>query len=125
MNNGVEQFILSKSKLHQPVLFALRELIIQSVPIMEEIKWRVPMFSYKGLMCFINVHKNKQPIIAFAKGNLLSNEQGVLTANDRQFIRHLEVNDLDDFNAKKATICEVLQEAILLSEQNPNSNWKK
>jgi hypothetical protein len=57
--------------------------------------------------------------VCFVKGFHIKDEAGVLDAKDRKLVKGITFTDLADFEAKEDAFLEVLQEAILLNETQP------
>ena len=106
-------FIEQQSAEQRLVLLQLRELILDAAPhIQEDLKWKIPFYSYQGLLCYLN----PQPgcvALGFCRGALLSNQQGLLQGDGKE-VRLLKINCKTPI--LKEEIRELLQEAMLLNE---------
>jgi hypothetical protein len=89
------------------MLSQLRTLIKQADPeVVEEWKWRVPVWSHDGLICTGETYKNKVKL-TFAKGAALEDPSGLfnssLEGNTRRAIDFHEGDEIDE-EALKALI---------------------
>jgi hypothetical protein len=66
------------------------------------------------------VKKTKAVEVCFVKGFHLSNESGLLDAKDRKLIKGISFKNLEDYEQKEEAFLEILQEAILLNETQPD-----
>lgn len=57
--------------------------------------------------------------VCFVKGFYLNNESGLLDAKDRKLIKGITFNNLVDYQEKEESFLEILQEAIMFNEMNP------
>ena len=97
----------------QELVRALREVILSASPgIQESIKWSIPFYTYKGLLCYINPAKNHVSL-GFCRGAELSNTQALLTGNGKE-VRHIIVRSTDDIRREK--LSSVIHEAVILNE---------
>ncbi|MBL4715524.1 MAG: hypothetical protein COC01_03500 [Bacteroidetes bacterium] len=119
--NAVTDFIKAQPEELKPIFEALRKLILNASPdIMEEIKWYVPVFSYKGLLCYLN-GKKTYVHLGICKGTKLSNKQGILEG-DAKVVRLIPINSVEEMNEE--IIMEVLQEALLINELSESMGIK-
>ncbi len=117
MSPAVDNYILDAAPEWQPILSELRYMILQLTPAIEEsIKWKVPFYSYNGLLCYLNVRK-KEVDIGFYHGAKLPNANGLLVGNGK-LVRHIKIKSFAEIEAKRAAILEIFQEAILWNEAN-------
>lgn len=71
----VDHFIGNLPEEIQEITEALRNIILDASPLLlEEYKWSMPNYSYKGLVCYLQTAK-KHVKLGFHKGNLL--QEGV------------------------------------------------
>jgi len=95
-------------------MYALREVIINAHPqIQESIKYKLPFYTFNGLLFFLNPRKDYVEM-GFCNGAYLHDEAGVFKALDRAYIRHLYVYNIED--AFKDSTRELIQQAILYNE---------
>ena len=111
---GVSAFINRQPVTHRYVLNALRMLILQAGPYVEEtIKYKIPFYSYHGRLCFLNIRGGVVEL-GFCQGAFLSNEQRYLVGEGKE-VRHVRIKSLADIN--RGAIQALLQEAMLLNEE--------
>lgn len=72
----VDQFIEKLPNEIQEITVALREILLNASPeIIEEYKWSMPNYSYKGLVCYLQTAK-KHVKLGFHKGSQLQEGAG-------------------------------------------------
>ena len=109
----VDAYIASRNDFAKPILNHLRELIHRHVPAVEEtVKWSMPAFEYKGLVCGLAAFK-QHCTFGFWKQSLL--EQGAFSTEKTamgSFGRITAKKDLppDD------VIIKLVQQAVELNE---------
>jgi hypothetical protein len=96
---AVDRYIYEFDDDSRIVMEVLRELIFHNVPDVEEsIKWHIPCYSWKGLLCYINKEKkSKKVVLGFIEGVCLKDNYGILNTDTSQ-IRKLLFKTLDDLN---------------------------
>ena len=110
---GVNAFIDQQPPTHRRVLNALRIIILQAGPQIEEtIKYNIPFYSYHGRLCFLNTRDGVVEL-GFCQGAFLSNEQEYLVGEGKE-VRHVRMKSLADIDQDALQV--LLQEAILLNE---------
>ena len=110
---GVSTFINQQPSALKHLLNALRVLILQAGPYIEEtIKYNIPFYDYQGQLCFLNVRKGGVEL-GFCQGAFLANEQGLLVGEGKE-VRHVRIKSLAHIDQE--AIQALLQEAILLNE---------
>jgi hypothetical protein len=67
---GVDNFLFGIPEPYKMVMESLREIIFTTVKNVEEsVKWRVPMYSHNGFLCYINFDKKyKKVALAMVEG---------------------------------------------------------
>ena len=71
MNPKVDQYIAKSADFAKPILSHFRKIVHQACPeVEEEMKWSMPHFMYKGMLCGMAAFKN-HCAIGFWKGRLL------------------------------------------------------
>ena len=72
----VDDFIENLPTDIQEITIALRNIILDASPeLIEEYKWSMPNYSYKGLVCYLQTAKNHVKL-GFHKGNQLQEGAG-------------------------------------------------
>ncbi len=112
--NPIEQYFLNQREPLQSVMLYLRQVILETLPEVEEkYKYKIPFYYYKGKpLCYLNILKNTNYVdLAFVNGFKLSNKQGVLQAGrNRKMVKSVTFTSLESVNVKM--VKELLQEAI-------------
>lgn len=112
----IESFYHDLKPWQQKQFNIARKLILSSIPeVVEGIKYTVPFYTYKGLLFYFALHKNKIFILGFCNGVHMSDEYGLLKADSGQtYIRHWI------FEEHKPLKSEILQqyihEAVLVND---------
>ena len=111
----VEGYIYSQDNEHiKTLLEELHHLICSTFPeITYSIKWKIPVYDYYGLFCYLNPQKGKYVNIGFPNGIHLSNAAGLLTGNGKR-VRLLPIYTLGDL--QKEGVIETIMEAALYNE---------
>ena len=117
----IDDFIQSKDTNLRLLLAQIRNTIMVSHPqIREQISWNLPFFYCFDHLCYLSVSKKTKGVeVCFAKGFHVKDELGVLDAKGRKLVKGITFTDLADFEVKEDIFLEVLQEAILLNETQP------
>ena len=88
--------------------------------IREQISWNIPSFYCFDHLCYLSIIKKTKGVeVCFVKGFHLSNESGLLDAKDRKLIKGVTFISLSDYKEKEKAFLEILQEAVLFNETNP------
>ncbi|MFA5832787.1 MAG: DUF1801 domain-containing protein [Bacteroidota bacterium] len=112
----VNAYLKHSPKHVRGLMIAVREIILAAFPDIEEtIKFTVPFYTRKGLLCYISPLKTKDGIyIGFVKGYLMSDEHGIFTGKELKQIRHIEFRKESDI--KKRLFKKYLEEAVMFNE---------
>ncbi|MCU0467874.1 MAG: DUF1801 domain-containing protein [Arcicella sp.] len=118
----IDDFIASKDITLRPLLHHIRKIIMLAHPnIREQISWNTPFFYCLDHLCYFGVIKKTKGVeVCFVKGFHLSNDSGLLDAKDRKLTKGITFSSLEDFQEKEEIFLEILQEAILFNEMNPD-----
>jgi len=126
--SGIDDFFSNQTPEIRQVLQYIRQLLLVAHPKMRE------KFMYSNTLFFIcldyvcyfgKIHKTKGVEIGFVKGFMLSNEQGLLEDKGRKLIRGVTVRNLQEFRAIEDAFLEIVQEAILINETQPEKTFAK
>ncbi len=102
------------SHIHKTIMLAHEQM-------REKIAWNLPFFQCGDYLCYLSVIKKTKAVeVCFVKGFHLSNESGLLDAKDRKLIKGISFKNLEDYEQKEEAFLEILQEAILLNETQPD-----
>ncbi|MBC8173940.1 MAG: DUF1801 domain-containing protein [Chitinophagales bacterium] len=99
----------------------LRNIVLNAVPDFEEkILYRVPYYSRFGRVCCIwpasaPAGPKRGVFLGFCRGNLLSNEQGIIEMGNRKRFGLIRYYDLKEM--KENIISEIIYEAVAVDEE--------
>jgi uncharacterized protein YdeI (YjbR/CyaY-like superfamily) len=115
-NPAVDQYINKAKPFAQPILIHLRELVHQACPTVEEtIKWGMPTFEYKGLMCGFASFK-EHCTFGFWKASLMSDPMLMENAKTEDSMGHLgRINAIKSLPSDKKII-SLIKEAMKLND---------
>jgi len=108
--NPVEHFI-DKLPPHQKSLaHRVRTIVLDAIPEIDEgMKWKIPFYSFNGILCFINPVK-EHIVLGFCNGAQLSDEHKLLSGSGRA-VKHVVIRKAGDIQKKK--LRNLLHEAML------------
>ncbi len=115
--NPAETYILNQKEPFQSTMLAIRSVIFDTIPKIEEkYKYKIPFYYYKGKpLCYLNILKGKKYVdLGFWDGFKLNNDHNHLKANKRKVIKSLEFNDLE--SPSFSILQQVLLEAVSIKE---------
>jgi hypothetical protein len=124
----IDDFFAHQTPEIRQLLQYVRQLILVSHPkIRERFMYNsVPFYLCLDYVCYFGkIHKTKGVEICFVKGFLLPDPAGVLEAHNRKYIRGMTFRNLKDFQDREEAFLEVLQEAILFNETQPEKTFAK
>jgi hypothetical protein len=116
-----EDFFVELSGAEKIMVNLLRKIILDSVPnLTEKISYGVPYYFQRSRVCFIwpasvKYGPKSGVMLGFCKGNLLSNEQGILESAGRKEVYSVTFHSPGD--VKPALIKEILYEAIIVDQE--------
>jgi hypothetical protein len=119
--HDIDDYIEGEDKSIKPLLAHLRKVIMLSHPnIREQISWNLPFFYCFDHLCYLSITKKTKGVeVCFVKGFHLNNESGLLAAKDRKLVKGITFTSLADYEEKEEAFLEILQEAVLFNEMNP------
>ena len=123
-----DDFLASQTPEIRHLLSYVRQLVMVAHPKMRErfMYSSTLFFMCQDYVCYFGkIHKTQGVEICFVKGFLLKDEAGVLESKGRKIIRGMTFQNLKDFQAREDAFLEVLQEAILLNETQPEKTFAK
>lgn len=128
----IDTYISNAADFAQPVLNHLRELIHEACPeVRETVKWSMPYFDYKGLMCGFASFKHHCSF-GFWKAALLQDPHGVLETAEKAamgaFGRLTGIDDLPSDKILKALIGDAMRvndEGVNVAASNRKHVGKK
>lgn len=112
---AVDRYIYEFDEASILLMEVLRDLIFHYVPEVEEsIKWRIPCYSWKGLLCYLNKEKKSDKVVlGFIEGASMRDDYGVFNTDTSQ-IRKLLFNTIEDLN--KEIIVDFLMQGVEINE---------
>ncbi|MCX6208131.1 MAG: DUF1801 domain-containing protein [Bacteroidetes bacterium] len=115
-NIVVDNYIKKAAPFAQPILVHLRKLVHSACPTVEEnIKWGMPSFEYKGLMCGFAAFKN-HCTFGFWKAVLMKDPMLVANAKTEVAMGHLgRITSIEDLPSDKKII-GYIKEAMQLND---------
>lgn len=113
-NNKVDEYIENAKPFARPILRRLRKLVHQACPRIEEnIKWGMPYFEYKGIVCHMAAF-NQHCAFGFWKAALMKDAR-MLIANNGVAMGHSgKIKSLDDLPPDK-DLLKKIKEAVQLN----------
>lgn len=111
----VDKFIQDLPDDIQSITKTLRKTILDASPVLvEEYKWSMPNYSYKGLVCYLQTAK-KHVNLGFQKGNqLVEKDINSLLQGSGKTMRHIRITKMDDIQLE--AFVSLIQAAIALNE---------
>src|SRR3954451_1516736 len=125
MNPSVDGYI-RKSKEWQEELRELRRIILDC-PLTEEVKWRVPCYTYQGSnVLFIGRFKDSC-VLSFVKGVLLKDAKGILIqqTENSQSVRVIRFASSGEIARLEPVLKAYINEAIGVEKAGLKVNFKK
>jgi uncharacterized protein YdeI (YjbR/CyaY-like superfamily) len=109
----IDAYIARSAPFSQPIMEHLRELVHETCPEVEEtIKWGMPSFQYKGILCGLAAFK-QHCSFGFWKSSLLNDPHGVLKDQEQaamgSFGKMTSVKDLPSDKILKALIKDAMR----------------
>ena len=119
--HDIDDYIEGKDKSIKLLLAHIRKVIMLAhYNIHEQISWNTPFFYCFDHLCYLSVIKKTKGVeVCFVKGFHLSDESGLLDAKDRKLVKGITFTSLADYEEKEEAFLEILQEAVLFNEMNP------
>jgi hypothetical protein len=111
---AVADFIEQLPAAQQRLAEQLRQLIWETLPqVTESFKWKVPFYEGHGLLCYLSPQTDCL-VLGFIQGASLTDPAGLLSAQDRQQVRHFRV--MPDAPLPREDLRSFLIEAWLINE---------
>jgi uncharacterized protein YdeI (YjbR/CyaY-like superfamily) len=118
LNPKVDAYIAKSGDFAKPILKYFRKFVHDTCPeVVEEVKWGMPFFSYKGdIMCHMASFK-QHCAIGFWKAKLMKDASLMENAQSESSMGHLgKITRLEDLT-ENAKLTEYIQEAMALNEK--------
>lgn len=111
---GIEKVLKNKSDEVKELFYELREVLIHhDERITEGIKWGMPSYDYKTIICGLGAFKNHVSIW-FHKGAIMKNDLGLFVEGDNKEMRQIKYTPGEEINVEGIKV--YLDEALALNE---------
>ncbi len=117
------EYIDARDGEQQRILLALHELLSSFPQVTGQIRYKIPFYTRKSSVCYLNPLRGGGVEIGFIRGNELSNDQGLLDSKGRSQVAGISYFTVGDI--REESLLEILQEAFLLDEMRSASRKKK
>ncbi len=123
-NPQVDGYI-RKTKQWQEELKALRAIILDT-GLTEEVKWRVPCYTFEGKNVVFLGRFKESCVLSFVKGALLKDAKGILIqqTENSQSVRVVRFSNAQQIEKLKSTLTSYLQEAVGVERAGLKVNFK-
>ena len=122
LNPDVTAFILKQPTQIQKMMNKIRSVILHSSSnIHESIKYMIPFYSHKGLLCYLNP-TNDKVIIGFSNGAEFANDDNFLVGEGK-IIRHAIYRNHKEI--KPPQLQHLIFEALIINEIHAAGSKKK
>ncbi|HYV90968.1 MAG TPA: DUF1801 domain-containing protein [Chitinophagales bacterium] len=113
-----DAYILKSADFAKPILTHLRKIVHKACPEVEEtIKWGMPYFMYKGILCGMASFKNHCAFV-FPKGSVMKDPNRILDVKrERAMGQFGRISSLKDLPSEKILIAYI-KEAMKLNDGN-------
>jgi hypothetical protein len=108
-------------KIQQLVEILRRIILSSSEQVQEQIKYKIPFYSYKGHLCYINPSDEKV-VLGFSRGADLPDEFRMLIGTGKS-IRHVVFNASQKIDEDK--VRNLIYEALIVNEIKNERFYKK
>jgi uncharacterized protein YdeI (YjbR/CyaY-like superfamily) len=125
LNPSVDGYI-RKSKQWQEELQALRAIILDS-GLTEEVKWRVPCYTFEGRNVLFIGHLKESCVLSFIKGSLLKDAKHILIqqTENSQSVRVIRFTSVEQIAKLKPVLKAYINEAIDAEKAGLKVKFKK
>lgn len=125
MNPKIDEYIANSTKWQKEMLL-LRELLLDC-NLIEEIKWRVPCYTFNNANIAIIGNFKDYVALSFLKGVLLADTDGLLVSpgENSQSVRYLKFTNDKEINKLKKIITAYIFEAIEVEKLGLKADLKK
>lgn len=110
--NEVEEYILRLPQHKKEIALYLHGMFIEDYELRPKIAYKIPMYYGKKWVVYLNPDNRAGVEMAFTKGHLLSNKQGLLDSKGRKLVSSVEFFSLEEIPEK--VVREILEEALEL-----------
>ena len=110
--NTVENYILGLDGQQRAIIAFLHNHLRGHHELDPKIRWKIPAYSLKSLICYLNPIEQDGVELAFFRGNKLSNAQGVLSLKGRKLVAGIDIYQQEDIEFR--FLDQIINEAIIL-----------
>jgi len=114
-NKEFDRYIMDLPNEIQSIAVTLREVILNSSKeLVEEFKWSMPNYSYKGLVCYLQT-ASKHVNLGFHRGKELQEKDiNNLLQGSGKTMMHITIKKIEEIKSESLT--NLIQEAMGLNE---------
>ena len=121
-SRAVDEYVSKLPENIQQLVEKLRRIILtSSEKIQEQIKHKIPFYSYKGQLCYINPSDEKV-VLGFSRGADLPDEFRMLVGSGKS-VRHVVFNASQKIDEDK--VRNLIYEALIVNEIKSERFYKK
>lgn len=92
--NHVEEFILNQDQALSELLQFVHHYLIEEFGLEPKLRYKIPFYFSNTWICYLNPLKSSGIELAFLNGLKLSNEHGLLDAQNRKMVAGIKIDDL-------------------------------
>lgn len=119
----VHDYIWGLEGAQRELVLSLHRMLTSEWGLNARIRYKIPFYDGKTWICYLSPVRGGRVELAFARGNELSNAQGILESKGRKQVYGLEFGSLAEVPMQ--ALREVIQEAILLDQSQPYASKRK
>ncbi len=119
----VENYIYQFEGNQKEVIMYFHNLLTNDFNLSSKIRFKIPFYDIKSWICYLNPLKNGKIELAFIRGNVLSNHQGLLNSKGRKQVYGIEFAKISDIPITEVN--EIINEAIILDSIEPYKSKRK
>ena len=99
---AVDNFLFDKPASQKLIIEALRDIIFRTIPDVEEsVKWKVPMYSRQGFLCYINYDKKFRKVALGMIEGFLIEDKYKLFQHDTTNVKKILISEDEDIPLRK------------------------
>ena len=111
-----DMYFAALDEPYKSTALAIRALVLGTEPdVKEVIKYGIPFFVRKGMVCYLNVNKSGVTL-GFTSGTQLSDSFGLFTGKNLKLIRHIVIPSIAFIDAKRDEITNYVIEALVIDD---------
>lgn len=114
-----DEFFANLNEPHKTIAMDARKCILETAPeLVEEMKYGLPFYTYKGMICFVNPSKTGV-VIGFSDGAMLSDTFRLFMPNSLlKQVRHISLPNSEYIHKYRSEIQNYLTEAMVLHDSS-------